>query len=157
LDLDRGLGSVIGDRAFSANPARVAALGVAWIEGMRAGGMAACAKHFPGHGGVEGDSHHELPVDPRGDDAIGEEDLVPFRAAIAAGVESIMMAHVLFPAVDDRPASLSPHWIRTVLRGDLGFTGAVVCDGPPRGGAPGRGSGTRRARARRAPGIGTRP
>lgn len=147
LDLDRGLGSVIGDRAFGAEPAHVAALGVAWIEGMRAGGMAACGKHFPGHGGVAGDSHHELPVDARPYDAVAAADLVPFRAAVAAGLDAVMMAHVLFPAVDDRVASLSPYWIRTVLRAELGFDGAVVCDDLSMQGAAGYGDYADRADA----------
>ncbi len=147
LDLDRGLGSVIGDRAFCEDPAKVAELGAAWIAGMRASGMAACGKHFPGHGGVAGDSHHELPVDSRGLDEIAREDIVPFRAAIAAGVESLMMAHVLFPVVDALPASLSRRWIMDILRGTLAFGGAVVCDDLSMAGAAGYGSYADRAAA----------
>ena len=147
LDLDRGLGSVIGDRAFCADPALVAELGAAWITGMRAGGMAACGKHFPGHGGVAGDSHHELPVDARSPAEIEGEDLVPFRTAIAAGVESLMMAHVLFPAVDAMPASLSRRWVTDILRGRLAFDGAVVCDDLSMAGAAGYGSYADRATA----------
>ncbi len=157
LDLDRGLGSVIGDRAFCADPATVAELGVAWIAGMRAGGMAACGKHFPGHGGVAGDSHHELPVDSRSLDEIAREDLVPFRAAIAAGVESLMMAHVLFPAVDALPASLSRRWIIEILRGTLAFEGAVVCDDLSMAGAAGYGGYADRAAAALAAGCDALP
>ena len=147
LDLDRGLGSVIGDRAFCADPAAVATRGAAWIAGMRDAGMAACGKHFPGHGGVAGDSHHELPVDTRAFTEIEHEDLVPFRAAVAAGIESIMLAHVVFPEVDAAPASLSSHWIRTVLRGSLGFRGAVICDDLSMAGAAGYGAYPDRAAA----------
>lgn len=147
LDLDRGLGSVIGDRAFCADPQTVAALGVAWIAGMQEAGMAACGKHFPGHGGVAGDSHHELPVDGRAFVELDAEDLVPFRAAIGAGIDSMMMAHVLYPAVDDRPASLSPVWVRDILCGTLGFDGAVVCDDLSMAGAQGFGSYVDRATA----------
>ncbi len=157
LDLDRGLGSVIGDRAFCADPAKVAALGVAWIAGMRAGGMAACGKHFPGHGGVAGDSHHELPVDSRSLDEMTREDLVPFRAAIAAGVQSLMMAHVQFPAVDPLPASLSRRWIHDVLRGTLAFDGAVVCDDLSMAGAAGYGGYADRAAAALAAGCDALP
>jgi len=147
LDLDRGLGSVIGDRAFCADPHAVAERGAAWIDGMRDAGMAACGKHFPGHGGVAGDSHHELPIDPRGYDEIARADLVPFRAAIAAGVPSLMMAHVLFPAVDPAPASLSRHWIQAVLRDALAFDGAVICDDLSMAGAAGYGDYPDRAAA----------
>ncbi|MFN2300906.1 MAG: beta-N-acetylhexosaminidase [Gammaproteobacteria bacterium] len=147
LDLDRGLGSVIGDRAFSADPEVVAALGVAWIAGMRDIGMAACGKHFPGHGGVAGDSHHELPVDERSLADIEASDLIPFRAAIDAGIDAVMMAHVLYPAVDGRPASLSPVWVREVLRGRCAFDGVVVCDDLSMAGAQGFGSYSDRAAA----------
>lgn len=147
LDLDRGLGSVIGDRAFCADPAVVAELGVAWVAGMRAGGMSACGKHFPGHGGVAADSHHELPVDSRSLDEIDREDLVPFRAAVAAGIGSLMMAHVLFPAVDALPASLSRRWIADILRDTLAFDGAVVCDDLSMAGAAGYGGYADRAAA----------
>ncbi|MEX0900181.1 MAG: beta-N-acetylhexosaminidase [Gammaproteobacteria bacterium] len=147
LDVDRGLGSVIGDRAFGVDPGEVAELGAAWAAGMRAGGMAACGKHFPGHGGVAGDSHHELPVDPRSLDEISGEDLVPFRTAIGAGIESLMMAHVLFPAVDAMPASLSRRWIGEILRGQLAFDGAIVCDDLSMAGASGFGGYADRAAA----------
>lgn len=147
LDLDRGLGRVIGDRAFGADPETVARLGVAWVAGMRAGGMSACGKHFPGHGGVAADSHHELPVDSRSLDEIAREDFVPFRAAVGAGIGSLMMAHVLFPAVDPSPASLSRRWIVDILRGTLAFDGAVVCDDLSMAGAAGYGGYADRAAA----------
>ncbi|MES1944344.1 beta-hexosaminidase [Salinisphaera sp. PC39] len=127
LDLDRGVSSVIGDRAFHADPAAVTVLARALRRGLNAGGMVATGKHFPGHGGVAPDSHLELPVDERGPDELAS-DLAPFRDLIADGLESVMMAHLVYPAVDDRPASLSRRWIGERLRGDLGFDGAVFCD-----------------------------
>ena len=127
LDLDRGVSSVIGDRAFHADPAAVAVLARALRRGLNAGGMVATGKHFPGHGGVAPDSHLELPVDERGPDELAA-DLAPFRDLVADGLESVMMAHLVYPAVDDRPASLSRRWIGERLRGDLGFDGAVFCD-----------------------------
>ncbi len=157
LDLGRGLGSVIGDRAFSADPEVVSVLGRAWMEGMRAHGMPACGKHFPGHGGVEGDSHHELPVDPRPLDAILSEDVLPFRHAIDAGLESIMMAHVLFPEVDDAPASMSYRWISEILRRRLGFRGTVYCDDLSMVGAAGFGTYPDRAKAALAAGCDVLP
>lgn len=147
LDVGRGLGSVIGDRALGGDADTVAALGVAWIGGMHDAGMAACAKHYPGHGGVAADSHHELPVDHRPADDIARDDGAPFIAAFAAGVDAVMMAHVEYPAVDARPASLSPVWIRDRLRGALGFDGVVVCDDLSMAGAAGFGSHPDRARA----------
>lgn len=127
-DLDRGGGTVIGDRAFSGDPVAVGALALAFVEGLREGGVVATAKHFPGHGGVAEDSHETLPVDTRARDELESADMLPFRALIAAGVESVMMAHVRYETVDARPASMSPVWIRGILREELGFAGAVFCD-----------------------------
>ncbi len=119
---------VIGDRAFGADAATVTDLGVPFLRGMASVGMAACAKHFPGHGHVDVDSHHGLPVCDLDRDGL-EDHLAPFRAAIAAGVPAVMTAHVVYPAVDpDRCATLSPLWIDGVLRGELGFDGAVLSD-----------------------------
>lgn len=134
LDLDRGLSAVIGDRALHGDPATVTALARALRRGLAAGGMAATGKHFPGHGGVAPDSHLELPVDPRDADALAE-DLAPYRALIADGLESVMMAHIRYPAVDERPASLSRAWIDGYLRREMGFAGAVFCDDLSMGGA----------------------
>ena len=127
VDVDHGVSSVIGDRALHADAAAVAELGVAYLLGMREAGMAATAKHFPGHGAVAADSHVALPVDRREWPDI-EADLRPYRRLIANGLPSVMVAHVVFPAIDERPASLSPSWIGGVLRGDLGFQGAVFAD-----------------------------
>ena len=127
VDLDYGVSQVIGDRALHADAAAVAELGVAYMFGMRDAGMAATAKHFPGHGAVVADSHVALPVDRREWPDI-EADFSPYRRLIANGLASVMVAHVVFPAVDERPASLSRRWIGEVLRGDLGFQGAVFAD-----------------------------
>ena len=128
LDLDRGVSSVIGDRAFATDPDAVAELAGAFIDGMAKAGMAATGKHFPGHGGVAADSHVALPEDARDTDALAA-DLSPFEALISRGrLGAVMMAHVVYRAVDAWPASLSPHWIRTVLRERAGFAGAVFCD-----------------------------
>ncbi|MDP9133264.1 MAG: beta-N-acetylhexosaminidase, partial [Actinomycetota bacterium] len=127
VDLDYGVSSVIGDRALHANADAVGELAIAYMLGMRDAGMAATAKHFPGHGAVAADSHVALPVDRREWPDL-EADLGPYRRLIANGLTSVMVAHVVFPAVDANPASLSRRWVREVLRGDLGFTGAVFAD-----------------------------
>ena len=134
VDLDLGVSEVIGERAFHASPEAVGQLALAWMLGMREAGMAATAKHFPGHGAVVADSHHTLPVDrrPLADLAA---DLAPYRRLIANGLPAIMVAHVLFPGVDSAPASLSGRWIRDVLRGELGFQGVVFTDDLSMGGA----------------------
>jgi beta-N-acetylhexosaminidase len=127
VDLDYGVSTVIGDRALHTDAAAVGELAVAYILGMRDAGMAATAKHFPGHGAVAADSHVALPVDRR-DWPDLEADLQPYHRLIANGLPSVMVAHVVFPAVDERPASLSPRWIGGVLRGELRFRGAVFAD-----------------------------
>jgi beta-N-acetylhexosaminidase len=134
VDLDLGVSEVIGERAFHAQPEAVGQLAVAWMLGMREAGMAATAKHFPGHGAVVADSHLTLPVDRR---ALADlaPDLAPYRRLVANGLTAVMVAHVLFPAVDSAPASLSARWIRDVLRGDLGFQGVVFADDLSMGGA----------------------
>ena len=128
LDLDWGSSTVIGDRAFSGNPNAVAHLAVALRRGLRAHGMAAVGKHFPGHGHVAADSHHEVPVDERPMSAIAAHDLVPFAALIRDGLEGIMPAHVVYPAVDERPAGYSRLWLQEILRGRLAFDGLVFSD-----------------------------
>jgi beta-N-acetylhexosaminidase len=134
VDLDLGVSEVIGDRAFHSQPEAVAQLAVAYVHGMRDAGMAATAKHFPGHGAVVADSHLTLPVDRRGlADLTG--DLTPYRRLIANGLPAVMVAHLLFPAVDPAPASLSARWIRELLRGQLQFQGVVFADDLSMGGA----------------------
>jgi beta-N-acetylhexosaminidase len=127
VDLDYGVSEVIGDRAFHSDPDAVAALAVAVLSGMREAGMAAIAKHFPGHGAVVADSHVALPVDRR-EFADLEADMRPYRPMIDNNVAGIMAAHVVFPAVDALPASLSQRWIAGVLRGEMGFHGCVFAD-----------------------------
>ena len=127
VDLDYGVNEAIGDRAFHADPDAVAQLASAWMHGMRDAGMAATAKHFPGHGAVVADSHLALPVDRRPRVDLGPE-LTPYRRLIANGLPAVMVAHIQFPAMDQAPASLSRYWIRDVLRGELGFQGVVFAD-----------------------------
>jgi beta-N-acetylhexosaminidase len=127
VDLDYGVSEIIGDRAYHSDPDSVAALAVATLTGMREAGMPAIAKHFPGHGAVVADSHTALPVDRRGFADL-EADIRPYRPLIDNNVAGIMAAHVVFPAVDALPASLSQRWINGVLRGDLGFHGCVFAD-----------------------------
>lgn len=127
VDLDYGVSEVIGDRAFHSKAGPVGQLAVAYMHGMRDAGMAATIKHFPGHGAVVADSHLALPVDRR-TLADLSEDLAPYRLLISNSVPAVMVAHVLFPEIDDAPASLSSRWIRGVLREELRFKGAVFSD-----------------------------
>lgn len=120
---------VIGDRALSERADEVARLGSAIIRTLQAEGIAACGKHFPGHGDTSVDSHHELPVVDHPPDRIERVELVPFKAAIAANVASVMTAHILIPALDDQlPATLSPRIIDGMLKRELGYQGLVVTD-----------------------------
>jgi beta-N-acetylhexosaminidase len=128
VDLDHGRSSVIGDRAFHRNPNAVAHLAAALCAGLRAGGMAAVVKHFPGHGFVAADSHTDAPVDDRPLWALEKDDLVPFGALIRQGVEGVMPAHVAYPAVDALAAGFSRVWLDDILRGRLGFEGLVFSD-----------------------------
>jgi beta-N-acetylhexosaminidase len=152
VDLARGVSEVIGDRAFHRSAEVVGELGQACMAGMRAAGMAAVAKHFPGHGAVVADSHHALPVDRRFLDDI-DEDIAPFGRLIRAGVAGIMMAHVVYPDLDDAPASLSRRWIQEVLRERLDFRGVVFCDDLSMAGAAVAGSMAERADAALAAGC----
>jgi beta-N-acetylhexosaminidase len=127
IDLDYGVSEIIGDRAFHSDPDTVAALAVATMTGMREAGMAAIAKHFPGHGAVVADSHVALPVDRR-EFVDLEADIRPYRPLIDNNLPGIMAAHVVFPAMDALPASLSKRWITGVLRGEMGFHGCVFAD-----------------------------
>jgi beta-N-acetylhexosaminidase len=119
---------VIGDRAFGTDPATCAEFGVAWIRGLQSAGLLACGKHFPGHGDTSKDSHVDLPVVDQPRDRLERVELVPFRAAAAAGVATLMTAHVVYPALDpDRPATLS-RAVCTDLRNAIGFRGLLVSD-----------------------------
>jgi beta-N-acetylhexosaminidase len=120
---------VIGDRALSDKAEDVARLGCVIIEALQGQGIAACGKHFPGHGDTSVDSHHDLPVVDYGPDRLDAIELVPFRAAVAAGVAAIMTAHVLLPAFDEtRPASLASSVITGLLKQKMGYQGVVMSD-----------------------------
>ncbi len=127
VDLGRG-NRAIGDRAFDAEPEVVAEFTRAYVRGMHAAGMAATLKHFPGHGSVLEDTHHDDAVDPRSLEQIRALDLVPFAAGIDAGADAVMMAHVAYPAVAPEPAGYSRVWIEDILRGEMGFRGVVFSD-----------------------------
>jgi beta-N-acetylhexosaminidase len=119
---------IIGDRAFGADPEIVSRFGVAWLRGLQGAGLLACGKHFPGHGDTSKDSHVALPLVSRPREAIDRIDLVPFRAATAAGVASMMTAHVVYPSIDAAlPATLSPA-LGPLLRDEVGFSGMLVTD-----------------------------
>jgi beta-N-acetylhexosaminidase len=123
LDLDYGQSTVIGDRSFGRDPSSVAALANALIDGLHKAGMKSCGKHFPGHGHVAADSHFAIPVDERTLDQL-QEDISAFRLS---KVDAIMPAHVIYPAVDHRPAGFSPVWLKT-LREEMGFDGVIFSD-----------------------------
>lgn len=127
VDLGRG-NRAIGDRAFHAEPAVVAEFTRAYVAGMHEAGMAATLKHFPGHGSVLEDTHFDEAVDPRPLPVLEAEDLLPFRAGIAAGADAVMMAHVRYPEVAPEPAGYSPRWINEILRAQMGFRGVVFSD-----------------------------
>ncbi len=146
LDLDYGVSTVIGNRALHKRPEIVAELAHAYQSGMQEAGMAATGKHFPGHGAVEADSHHALPVDPRRYEDIAQWDMVPFERMIHYGLAAVMMAHVVYSEVDAQPAGFSRYWIKAVLRDQLGFQGVVFSDDLSMEAAAGIGSYTDRAR-----------
>ena len=146
LDIDRGCCEVIGDRAIHEQSEVVGALGMAYMQGMRQVGMPAVAKHFPGHGGVVGDSHHVLPEDHRPYSEL-LDDLRPYTSLIDDGLQGVMMAHIRYTECDPVIASLSPYWMQSVLRGELGFNGAIFSDDLTMEGASVGGSVSERADA----------
>jgi beta-N-acetylhexosaminidase len=120
---------VIGDRALGEKPETVAKLGCVIIEELQRAGVAACGKHFPGHGDTAADSHFELPIVEHAPDRLRAIEFAPFKAAIDARVAFIMTAHVLVTSIDDeRPATLSPKIVERLLREELGFDGVIVSD-----------------------------
>lgn len=130
---------VIGVRSFGADPARVAVHAAAWIEGLQAAGVAACAKHFPGHGDTRQDSHVALPVVSADLETLRTRELVPFAAAIAAGTRTIMTSHIMVPALDsDHPATFSHRILAGLLRDEMGFDGVIVTDALDMAGASAR-------------------
>lgn len=127
LDLDYGESGVIGDRAFARDPRVVSLLGQSLMHGLLQSGMANCAKHFPGHGFVKADSHTDIPVDKRSLKAILADDAAPY-GWLTTVIASVMPAHVIYPKVDTHPAGFSSRWLGDILRGQLGFTGAIFSD-----------------------------
>lgn len=156
VDLDYGVSEIIGDRSFGRDPDTVAALASAYVLGMRDAGMAAIAKHFPGHGAVVADSHVALPVDRRAYVDM-EEDIRPYPLLINDNLAGIMAAHVVYPSVDELPASLSRRWITDILRGELGFHGCVFADDLSMAGAAAFGDALERARLADAAGCDVLP
>jgi beta-N-acetylhexosaminidase len=145
LDRDLGLADVIGDRAIHSDSGVVAEIALKFAAGVKRAGMAICGKHFPTHAGAKSDSHTELAVDRRAWEEL-DDDVAPYRRLIANGMQAVMVTHVSFPAVDREPASLSRWWIETQLRGELGFTGAVISDDISMAGASGGGTVPERVR-----------
>lgn len=145
LDVN-GISEVIGDRAFGTNSATLIPLARAFIRGMHQAGMKATGKHFPGHGSVRADSHFEIPIDERSWEEIRDTDLPPF-VELAACVDAIMPAHVIYPAVDDKPAGFSTYWLQDILRAQLQFKGIIFSDDLGMAGATVAGTMTERAHA----------
>lgn len=128
LDIDHGNSSVIGHRAFHSDAAVVAALAQALQRGSHDAGMATVGKHYPGHGFARADSHVELPHDDREYSQLLASDLVPFARLAAEGMECVMPAHVVYGKVDAQAAGFSRRWLQDILRGGLGFDGAIMSD-----------------------------
>jgi beta-N-acetylhexosaminidase len=127
LDLDHGDSGVIGDRAFHRDPRVATLLAKSLMHGLLRAGMANCGKHFPGHGFVKADSHVAVPVDKRTRKAILADDALPYQW-LSTTLTSVMPAHVIYPKVDAAPAGFSARWLKDILRGEMGFTGAIFSD-----------------------------
>ena len=147
LDVDFGASAVIGDRAFHGNPNAVAHLASCLRRGLNAGGCAAVGKHFPGHGFIAADSHVALPVDERTLDTLLTDDLIPFAALAKEGMEAVMPAHVIYPAIDGVAAGFSRIWLQDILRGRLQFDGLIFSDDLEMAGAHAAGDIVARAEA----------
>ena len=128
LDVDCGISTIIGNRAFAQDQYLVARLASSFRKGMNEAGMAAIGKHFPGHGAIAQDSHLTLPIDDRDIESIRAKDLIPFQQLINEGLEGIMPAHVVYPQIDSQPAGFSNIWIKQILRNELGYEGVVFSD-----------------------------
>ena len=127
LDLDHGGSSVIGDRAFHRDARVAALLAKSLMHGLLRAGMGNCGKHFPGHGFVKADSHTAVPLDRRSLKAILADDAKPYEW-LSSCLTAVMPAHVVYPKVDSHPAGFSPRWLKEILRGQMGFTGAIFSD-----------------------------
>lgn len=127
LDLDHGPSGVIGDRSFHRDARVVTLLAKSLMHGLLLAGMQSCGKHFPGHGYVAADSHVDIPVDRRSLKAILAEDAKPYEW-LSTALTAVMPAHVIYPKVDALPAGFSRRWLQDILRGRLGFTGAIFSD-----------------------------
>lgn len=127
FDVNTQDSDVIGDRCFHPNPSAASELLGAYIDGMHTAGMVAIAKHFPGHGGVTGDSHHCLPIDKRSIDEVQAHDLIPYKELVDE-IQGVMTAHVLFEHCADDIPTYSNYWLQTILREQLGFDGVVFSD-----------------------------
>lgn len=127
LDVDDERCAVIADRSFSPDPEEVALLAGAFIDGMHEAGMACTGKHFPGHGGVTGDSHLVLPVDERPWEEIAGRDWLPFQK-LASKLDAVMPAHIVFAQMDVKPVGFSSFWLQEKLRGELNFQGVIFSD-----------------------------
>lgn len=148
LDLDYGISQVIGDRSFGRDPACVTNLAAAYIQGMKDAGMASTGKHFPGHGGVEADSHLAIPVDLRSEAEIWAEDIKPFVNLHQQGLlDAVMPAHVIYQNIDSNPAGFSSYWLQEILRKKIGFNGVIFSDDLEMEGASVAGGYTERAEA----------
>jgi len=153
LDLDYGVSSVIGDRAFHRDPQIVASLATALGAGMADAGMGCVGKHFPGHGFIKADSHVDIPIDLRDFDTVWNEDIAPYRHRLGRQLTGVMPAHVLFENIDPNPAGFSPFWLGDVLRGRLGFSGVIFSDDLTMEGATVVGDIVARSRAAHAAGC----
>jgi beta-N-acetylhexosaminidase len=127
LDLDHGESGVIGDRAFARDPRVVSLLARSLMQGLLQAGMGNCGKHFPGHGAVKADSHTDIPVDKRSLKAILADDAAPYPW-LGSVLTAVMPAHVIYSRVDVRPAGFSKRWLQDILRGQMGFQGAIFSD-----------------------------
>ena len=127
LDLDHGGSAVIGDRAFHRDARVATLLAKSLMHGLLLSGMHNCGKHFPGHGFVKADSHHEIPVDKRSLKAILADDAKPYEW-LSTTLKSVMPAHVIYPKVDALPAGFSARWLKDILRQQLAFNGAIFSD-----------------------------
>lgn len=127
LDIDTGFSEVIKGRGFHSNPDIITELGIAYIHGMQEAGMAATGKHFPGHGSVQEDSHHTIPIDTRDLKTIAANDTVPFEQ-LALLLDAVMTAHVIYENIDTLPAGFSQIWLQEFLRAQFAFQGAIFSD-----------------------------